>query len=89
MPRNREPALHCGAKNTNDKRKYNPLDYPEFVEAAKNNESGTLVYWYETEQAGGRYVHLCYRWVALSCRKCAREYRIIWYEWVKMVFALL
>ena len=44
-------------------RKHNPLDYPEFVKAVRNNESGTLVYWYETEQAGGRFVHLCYRWV--------------------------
>ena len=43
--------------------KHNPLDYPEFVEAVNNNEFGSLVYWYETEQAGGRYIHMCFRWV--------------------------
>ena len=53
-------------------RKHNPLDYPEFVEAVRNNESGTLVYWYETEEAGGRYVHLCYRWVPTDADHTSR-----------------
>jgi len=43
--------------------KHNPLDYPQFVAAVKNNESGSLVYWYQTEQAGGRYIHMYFRWV--------------------------
>jgi len=43
-------------------RKHNPLDYPEFVKAVRNNEFGSLVYWYETEQAGGRDVYMSYRW---------------------------
>ena len=43
--------------------KHDPLDYPEFIEAVKNNEFGSLTYWYETEQAGGRDVYMTYRWV--------------------------
>ena len=47
--------------------KHNPLDYPEFIAAVEKsketNEPGSLVYWYKTPQAGGRYVHMCFRWV--------------------------
>ena len=43
--------------------KHNPLDYPEFIEAVTNNEFGSLTYWYETPQAGGREVFMTYRWV--------------------------
>ena len=44
-------------------KKHDPLDYPEFVTAAHENEYGSLVYWYENPEAGGRYVHMTYRWV--------------------------
>jgi len=43
--------------------KHNPLDYPEFIDAVNNNEFGSLMYWYETSEAGGRNVHITYRWV--------------------------
>ena len=43
--------------------KHNPLDYPQFVEAVLNNESGDLVYSYATEQAGNRDVYMTFRWV--------------------------
>ena len=52
--------------------KHNPLDYPEFVEAALNNESGSLTYWYETPQAGGRYVYMTYRWVPTDASHATR-----------------
>ena len=52
--------------------KHNPMDYPEFVEAVTHNESGTLVYWYETEEAGGRFVHTCYRWVPSDVEHTSR-----------------
>ena len=52
--------------------KHNPLNYPDFVEAVKHNESGTLSYWYETAQAGGRYVHICFRWVPTDVAHTSR-----------------
>ena len=52
--------------------KHDPLDYPEFVEAVCNNESGSLVYWYETEQAGGRYIHMYFRWVPTDTSRTSR-----------------
>ena len=56
-------------------KKHNPLDYPEFVEAVENNDSGSLVYWYETEQAGGRYIHMCFCWVPTD-QSCTSRYLI-------------
>jgi len=53
--------LHAGVGGG---RKHNPLDYPEFIEAVCANESGSLVYWYETPEVGGRYVHMYYRWTS-------------------------
>ena len=47
-------------------KKHNPLDYPEFVEAVNNNESGSLIYWYETEQAGGRDIYMYYKWLTVG-----------------------
>ena len=44
-------------------RKHNPLDYPAFVEAVTSMEEGSLTYWYETPEAGGRTVHMAFRWV--------------------------
>ena len=52
--------------------KHNPLDYPEFKEAVKNNEFGSLTYWYETEQAGGRDVHMTFRKVPTDPSHTAR-----------------
>ena len=43
--------------------KHDPLAYPEFVEAVTTHEFGSLTYWYETPQAGGRDVYMTYRWV--------------------------
>lgn len=53
-------------------RKHNPLVYPEFVEAVRNNEHGSLTYWYETAQAGGRYIHMYYRWVPTDATHTSR-----------------
>jgi len=53
--------------------KHNPLDYPEFVEAVKSNEYGNLSYWYETEQAGGRYIHMYFRWVPTDASYTSRH----------------
>ena len=49
--------------------KHNPLDYPEFIAAVTVNESGTLVYQYETAEAGARDVYMCYRWVPTGTRQ--------------------
>ena len=49
--------------------KHNPLDYPEFVAAVTTTESGTLVYRYETAEAGARDVYMCYRWVPTGTRQ--------------------
>ena len=43
--------------------KHNPLAYSEFLDAVTTQESGSLSYWYETEQAGGREIHMTFRWV--------------------------
>ena len=43
--------------------KHNPVDYPEFVEAVRANQSGDLVYWYETQEGGGRDIFMTFRWV--------------------------
>ena len=45
--------------------KHNPLDYPEFVESIQKHDDGSLVYWYATEEAGGRNVHMYYRRVSI------------------------
>ena len=44
-------------------KKHNPLDYPEFVEAVQNNESGNLIYRYETAEAGKRDIYMTFRWI--------------------------
>jgi len=43
--------------------KHNPLLYDAFVEAVQQNEFGSLTYWYETPQVGGREVYMTFRWV--------------------------
>ena len=43
--------------------KHNPLTYKEFKDAVTTNEDGSLVYWYETPEAGGRYIHMSFKWV--------------------------
>jgi len=52
--------LHLGVGGG---RKHNPLDYAEFVDAVQNNEFGSLVYSYTTEQAGHREIYMAYRWM--------------------------
>ena len=53
-------------------RKHNPLDYPEFVDAVKTSGYGSLTYWYETPQAGGRTVYMTFRWVPTDCSYTTR-----------------
>jgi hypothetical protein len=53
--------------------KHNPVDYPEFVEAVMTNEYGNLVYWYETEEGGGRDVFMTFRWVPTDTGHSARH----------------
>ena len=53
-------------------KKHNPLDYPEFVEAVATSESGSLTYWYGTSQAGGREVHMTFRWVPTDAAHSSR-----------------
>ena len=53
-------SLHPGVGGG---QKHNPLDYPEFVYAVRNNESGSLTYTYETPEAGNREVHMTFQWV--------------------------
>jgi len=55
--------------------KHNPLDYPEFVQAVHANEQGTLVYTYETAQAGKREIYMCFRWVPTDT-SCETRYLI-------------
>jgi hypothetical protein len=52
--------LHLGVGGG---QKHNPLEYPQFIEAVRNNEYGNLVYVYETEQAGKREIHMTFRWM--------------------------
>ena len=52
--------------------KHNPLDYPEFVAAVRGSEFGSLTYWYETEEAGGRDVYMTYRWVPTDATRTDR-----------------
>ena len=57
--------------------KHNPLDYPEFVAAVTDPDTtfGSLTYWYETPQAGGREVHMTFRWVPTDAT-CRTRYLI-------------
>jgi len=43
--------------------KHNPLNYPEFVDAVKSSESGSLTYMYATPEAGSREVRMTFQWV--------------------------
>ena len=45
--------------------KHDPLAYPEFVDAIQHSETGSLIYWYATEEAGGRNIYMYYRWVSI------------------------
>ena len=52
--------------------KHNPKNYPEFMEAVTTSEFGSLTYWYETEEAGGRDVYMTYRWVPTDTSRSSR-----------------
>ncbi|MCL2751667.1 MAG: hypothetical protein FWE62_02810 [Firmicutes bacterium] len=62
--------------------RHDPLDYPEFIDAvndAKYSDSpfGELSYWYETPQAGGRNVHIVYRWMPTNPQGSSRYLIVI------------
>ncbi|MDR1263745.1 MAG: hypothetical protein LBK46_09705 [Oscillospiraceae bacterium] len=42
---------------------FEPADYPEFVEAARNNESGSISLWFESADVAGREMNVYYRWI--------------------------
>ena len=63
-------------------KKHNPMDYKEFVDAVTSDdpaisEHGKLTYWYETPEAGGRTVHIAYRWVPTDKEHVSRYLVVI------------
>jgi hypothetical protein len=42
---------------------FEPTAYPEFVEAVRANESGSIILWYEAPDVIGRDMYVNYRWV--------------------------